>query len=194
MGEALVRLLAPVMSFTAEEVWGFLPPIPTRSESVHLELFPAPQDLTGEVPAAFDAAVLKRNWDALLGLRSEVLKVLEAARNEKRIGSSLEAQVRITLPEGAETYQGYSANYYYPLLEQYRDELRYLFIVSDVVLEKAPASNGDEGLRIEVSKAPGQKCERCWNYSIHVGEDKSYPTVCERCSAVLAEIEATAKA
>ena len=193
MGEALVRLLAPVMSFTADEVWSFLPATPNRPESVHLELFPAPQDLTGELPAAFDASVLKRSWDALLGMRSEVLKALETARNEKRIGGSLEAQVKLTVPEGAETYPGYAANFFYPLLEQYRDELRYLFIVSDVILEKSPASNG-EGLKIEIAKAPGLKCERCWNYSIHVGEDKAYPTVCERCSAVLAEIEATAKA
>jgi len=71
--------------------------------------------------------------------------------------------------------------------------LRYLFIVSDVVLERVPASNGDAPLVITVSNAPGQKCERCWNYSPHVGEDKSYPTVCERCSAVLGEIEATAQ-
>jgi isoleucyl-tRNA synthetase len=82
----------------------------------------------------------------------------------------------------------------YSVLERYRDQLRYLFIVSDVVLEKLPASNGDSGLMITVAKAPGEKCERCWNYSIHVGEDKAYATVCERCSAVLSEIEATAEA
>ncbi len=82
----------------------------------------------------------------------------------------------------------------YPLLERYQDQLRYLFIVSAVVLEKASASNGGSAITFEVSKAPGQKCERCWNYSTHVGEDKAYPTVCERCSAVLGEIEAAAAA
>ena len=183
MGEALVRLLAPVMSFTADEVWSFLPPTPNRSESVHLEFFPAPQELTGSVPANFDVGALQSDWQTLLSVRDEALKVLEAARAEKRIGSSLEAQVRIAAP--GITYQ---------VLQRYQDQLRYLFIVSDVVLEKAPASNGDAGLTIDVSKAPGQKCERCWNYSIHVGEDPAYPTVCERCSAVLAEIEATAGA
>jgi len=66
--------------------------------------------------------------------------------------------------------------------------------VSSVVLEKLAAENDDSGLQIKVSKAPGAKCERCWNYSTHVGEDMAYPTVCERCSAVLAEIEATARA
>jgi len=82
----------------------------------------------------------------------------------------------------------------YSLLDHHRGQLRYLFIVSDVVLDKAASANGDTGLQIKVTKAPGAKCERCWNYSIHVGEDKTYPTVCERCSAVLAEIEATASA
>ncbi len=81
----------------------------------------------------------------------------------------------------------------YPVLQRYQDQLRYLFIVSDVVLEKLAGGNGGSGLKIEVNKAPGEKCERCWNYSTHVGEDKTYPTVCERCSAVLSEIEAAAK-
>ena len=126
---------------------------------------------------------VKSDWQTLLSVRDEALKALEAARAEKRIGGSLEAQIHLAAPESI-----------YPVLERYRDQLRYLFIVSDVVLEKIPASNGDSGLTITVSKAPGQKCERCWNYSIHVGEDKTYPTVCERCSAVLAEIEAAAAA
>jgi isoleucyl-tRNA synthetase len=182
LGEALVRLLAPVMSFTADEVWTYLPAA-DRSESVHLEHFPAPADLTGALPDGFDAGALKTDWQTLLSVRDEALKALEAARNEKRIGGSLEAQIRLGAPDSL-----------YPVLDRYKDQLRYLFIVSNVVLEKVPASNGETGLTFEVSKAPGQKCERCWNYSTHVGEDKTYPTVCERCSAVLAEIEATAAA
>ena len=193
LGEALVRLLAPVMSFTSDEIWSHLPAA-GRSESVHLELFPSPEDLTGKLPVGFDVAGMIRSWEALLGVRTEVLKALESARNEKRIGGGLEAQVRIIVPEQTESlqnYENYLGNYLYPTLEGYRDQLRYLFIVSDVVLERSPGSNG-QGLKIEVTKAPGEKCERCWNYSTHVGEDTSYPTVCERCSAVLAEIEATA--
>jgi isoleucyl-tRNA synthetase len=183
LGDALARLLAPVTSFTSEEVWGFLPTMPGRLDSVHLMLFPAPQELTGRLPEGFDVAAKESEWQTLLSVRDEALKVLEAARAEKRIGSSLEAQVRLAAPEGI-----------YPVLERYRDQLRYLFIVSDVVLEKSTASNGDTGLIITVNKAAGQKCERCWNYSIHVGEDKNYPTVCERCSAVLSEIEAATAA
>jgi isoleucyl-tRNA synthetase len=190
LGEALVRLLAPVMSFTADEVWQYLPatvdrvpPGLTGGDSVHLHHFPAPEDLTGELPQGFDAVGMERDWEILLSVRDEALKALEAARNEKRIGSSLEAQIRLSAPGSV-----------YPVLERYGDQLRYLFIVSNVVLDKLPASNGGGGFSIEVSRAPGQKCERCWNYSTHVGEDKNYPTVCERCSAVLGEIEATAKA
>ncbi len=182
LGEALVRLLAPVMSFTSDEVWGYLPGA-GRSESVHLELFPASADLTGEVPAGFDVAGMESDWRTLLAVRDEALKALEAARNEKRIGGGLEAQLHLAAPESI-----------YPVLERYRDELRYLFIVSSVVLENAAARNGDTGITFEVTKAPGQKCERCWNYSTHVGKDAAYPTVCERCSAVLKEVEATAVA
>ena len=177
LGETLVRLLAPVMSFTSDEVWGYLPAA-GRSESVHLELFPAPKDLTGQLPANFDAAGMESDWRTLLTVRDEALKALEAARNEKRIGGGLEAQLRLSAPESI-----------YPVLERYRDELRYLFIVSSVVLEKTASTNGETGMTFEVGKAPGQKCERCWNYSTHVGEDAGYPTVCERCSAVLKEIE-----
>ncbi len=183
LGEALVRLLAPVMSFTAEEIWGFLPVVDGRPESVHVTLFPQPEELTGKIPDGFDAGAVESDWDTLLAVRNEALKALETARAEKTIGGGLEAQLHIAAPEQL-----------FPVLERYRDQLRYLFIVSDVVLEKSPASNGDTGLTITVNRAPGEKCERCWNYSIHVGEDKTYPTVCERCSAVLSEIEATAGA
>ncbi len=182
LGEALVRLLAPVMSFTSDEVWGYLPAA-GRLDSVHLSHFPAPADLTGALPKGFDADAMKSDWQTLLSVRDEALKALEAARNEKRIGGSLEAQIRLSAPESI-----------YPLLARYQDQLRYLFIVSAVALEKASASNGGTSMTFEVSKAPGEKCERCWNYSTHVGEDKTYPTVCERCSAVLKEIEATAAA
>jgi isoleucyl-tRNA synthetase len=144
---------------------------------VHLTEFPEPRDLTGEMPSDFDAAKLEADWDTLLNVRSEALKALESARTEKLIGGGLEAQLHIAAPESL-----------YPVLDRYRGDLRYIFIVSDVVLEKAAAVNGDAALKITVAKAPGEKCERCWNYSTHVGEDKEYPTVCERCSAVLRDL------
>jgi isoleucyl-tRNA synthetase len=181
LGEALARLLAPITTFTSDEVWALLPEVEGRPDSVHLALFPGPHEVTGEIPEDFDIAGLQTDWDVLLAVRAEALKVLEAARVEKRIGGSLEAQLQIAAPEKI-----------YAVLARHRAQLRYLFIVSDVVLDRAGATNGDTGLVITVNKAPGQKCERCWNYSTHVGEDEAYPTVCERCSAVLAEIEATA--
>jgi len=175
--------MAPIISFTAEEVWEFLPRKAGSPDSVHLTLFPEARELTGDAPQDFDAAAHIEEWSKLLGVRDEALKALETARVAKQIGGSLEAQLHVSAPDPL-----------YSLLDRHRDQLRYLFIVSDVVLDKAAATNGDTGLQIKVTKAPGAKCERCWNYSIHVGEDKTYPTVCERCSAVLAEIEATAGA
>jgi isoleucyl-tRNA synthetase len=183
LGDALVRLMAPIISFTADEVWEFLPRVAGSPDSVHLSLFPDARALTYNLPAEFDAQGLVADWTSLLSIRNEALKALEGARVDKQIGGSLEAQLHLAAPEPL-----------YSLLDHHRDQLRYLFIVSDVALDKAAATNGDTSLQIKVTKAPGTKCERCWNYSIHVGEDKAYPTVCERCSAVLAEIEATAGA
>jgi len=76
----------------------------------------------------------------------------------------------------------------YSVLARFKDQLRYLFIVSAVTLTEG-SGNGSGGVHVEVKKADGAKCDRCWNYSPHVGEDKTYPTICERCSAVLKELE-----
>ncbi|MGH9509806.1 MAG: class I tRNA ligase family protein, partial [Terriglobales bacterium] len=178
IGEALVRLLAPLMSFTADEVWQYLPQVVGRPESVHLALFPAPQEVLGGSAAA--AGPPSADWDTLLSVRSEVLKVLEAARNGKQIGGSLEAHVVITAPDPA-----------YSVLSHHQSGLRELFIVSGVTLERAQSGNGAGGLIVEVQRAAGDKCERCWNYSTHVGEDATYPTACERCLPVLEEIAAS---
>jgi isoleucyl-tRNA synthetase len=176
IGEALTRLLAPITTFTSEEVWGHLPKVTNRSDSVHLALFPATADLLGE-NVAVDASSQREDWSALLKIRDEAMKALDTARNEKLIGKPLEAQLLITASDPA-----------YSLLARYKNQLRYLFIVSAVHL--APASgNGTGGVRIEVKKADGLKCERCWNYSTRVGEDQQYPTICERCSPVLKELE-----
>ena len=175
IGEALVRLVAPVMSFTADEVWQYLPNGPGRSASVHLEKF---WDESALAPSDAHQLKLQQEWEALLKVRVEVLKVLEAARERKEIGSGLEAQVTLHAPDS-----------FYSVLEKYKNELRYIFIVSKVELLKSAATNGSDGLKIVVTRAPGQKCERCWNYSTHVGENSTYPMVCERCSAVLQEIE-----
>ncbi|HEX6806023.1 MAG TPA: isoleucine--tRNA ligase [Terriglobales bacterium] len=174
--EALARLLAPIMSFTCDEVWQQLSSVKKRGESVHAANFPSAADvLDGGSPEDSRQA---EEWTTLRNVRDQVLKALEEVRNQKLIGKSLEAQVKLTASDAL-----------YPVLERHHDELRYLFIVSSVGLEPSAAGNGTGGLTVEVSKAPGEKCERCWNYSTHVGEDSTYPTVCERCSAVLKQIE-----
>jgi isoleucyl-tRNA synthetase len=176
IGEALVRLLAPIMTFTCEEVWQHLPNTEDgREESVHLAYFPSAGQITGEVHATPDST--QSDWTALRAVRDDVLKALEEARNSKLIGTGLEAQVLLT-----------ASGPLYALLKRHEAELRYLFIVSSVTLSEG-AGNGTGSVRVEIKKADGQKCERCWNYSTRVGEDKNYPTVCERCSAVLKEIE-----
>jgi isoleucyl-tRNA synthetase len=177
--EAVVRLLAPIMSFTCEEVWQHLPKMADRAESVHLAKFPSAADILGGAPTLSDSKQ-DEEWSALRAVRDDVLKALEEARTSKLIGGGLEAQVILTATDPL-----------YSVLAKHKDQLRYLFIVSSVTLEKGSSGNGTGGVMVRVSRAEGRKCERCWNYSIHVGEDPAYPTVCERCSAVIKEIEAS---
>jgi isoleucyl-tRNA synthetase len=175
IGEALVRLLAPMMSFTADEVWRYLPRIDGRPESVHLARFWGAADITSGISSGRDRLDLMRSdWEALLKVRDEVLKALEEARNSKLIGGSLEAHVSISAPDAL-----------LPVLERHRADLRYVFIVSAVEFQAAPGGDGAAALAVRVTKAAGRKCERCWNYSVHVGENTEYPTICERCSEAL---------
>jgi isoleucyl-tRNA synthetase len=171
---ALVRLIAPVLVFTAEEIWKYLPKAHGEPESVHMSVFP---------DYASDTAMpenLRSNWEQLLKVRGEVLKVLEAERNKKLINANLEAKVTLRAPANLKV-----------LLDNYKDQLPALFIVSQVQVEEAlEPSESLPGLQVVVQKADGKKCDRCWNYSTHVGENPRYPTVCERCSEALAEIEA----
>ncbi len=161
------------MSFTADEVWKYLPAVEGRKASSHLEKFPSAVELTGEMDPQ-----KKSDWQQLLALRPDVLKALEDARQGKVIGGNLEAEVRIVAAEPS-----------YTVLKRNQSELKALFIVSSIVLNKADSGNESGPLNVSVSVAAGEKCERCWNYSTHVGENKEYPTVCERCSAALKEIE-----
>jgi isoleucyl-tRNA synthetase len=178
IGEALVRLLAPMMTFTAEEVWSYLPAFSDRPESVHLAYFPEAEEIAGKDEKLMYRQTLRADFDLLMGVRTEVLKALEGARQGKQIGSSLQSAVTIEAPDQV-----------YRVLERYQNDLRFLFIVSRVEVNLASGGNGNTSLHVEVHTAPGQKCERCWNYSVHVGSDQRYPTVCERCLAALKEIE-----
>jgi len=177
---ALVRLATPVLVFTAEEIWKYLRKAQDEPESIHTSLFPDEQGLRTGINAEQVAA-----WDLLSRVRSEVLKALEVARNEKRINSGLEAKVSLN----AELELKAKLKHYLPVLPS-------LFIVSQVDFLSGGTA-GDyrsdviPGLEITVRKADGKKCERCWNYSTRVGENARYPTVCERCSETLLEIEGT---
>lgn len=177
IAEALVRLLAPIMSFTADEVWQYLPKEASRGESVHVAQFPSAEEITGNVADAGAAEQIRNDWADLMRVREGVLKALEEARASKLIGGSLEAAVTILAPQPS-----------YEVLRRYEKDLRALFIVSGVELKQG------EAVSATVSKAPGQKCERCWNFSIHVGENPAYPSVCERCSAALRDMEGLAAA
>jgi isoleucyl-tRNA synthetase len=176
MADALARLLAPILVFTADEIWENLPAASDNDEravSVHLAEFPM-----AKADATADAELLRR-WAQLFDVRDEVLQALERERVAKVIGSSLEARVEISA--AGDTYQ---------LLKRYHDQLRYLFIVSQVDLVGFDDQTITGGFHVSsVRHAEGEKCERCWNYSTRVGESHRYPTACERCVEALAEIE-----
>ncbi|MFQ5830325.1 MAG: isoleucine--tRNA ligase [Candidatus Methylomirabilia bacterium] len=172
---ALVRLMAPILAFTAEEVWGYIPGR-ARAESVHLTLFP-------EVRAQWLDERLEQEWERLLEVRREVARALEAARRRRDIGSGLEA--RVAFLSAPEDLPG--------LLRQKQSLLGSLFIVSQVAVDARPGARSAlryesqeiPGLTIEVDRARGRKCERCWVWSERVGEDPEHATLCERCVPVV---------
>ena len=172
IADALARLMAPILVFTGDEIWENLPPSNGIQSSVHMATFPS--------SSQEDRANLLTTWAHLFGYRDEVLAKLEEARIAKVIGSSLEARVEVSA--GSEAYR---------VLAEHRDDLRYIFIVSEVELGEPRADLDPGALNITVTRAHGEKCERCWNYSTRVGESSKYPMVCERCVAALEEIEAS---
>jgi len=167
--DALTRMIAPVLSFTADEIWQRLPG--EREASVHLAAFP-------ETISGYLDNELESRYEQLQKVRSEVSKQLEKARTEKRLGQSLEAKVLLSVPEEYEN-----------LLANYLDHLPTYFIVSQVELTKElPEGQEAEnvpGLKLQILAADGEKCERCWNYVTSVGEDSQHPTICHRCAAAL---------
>jgi isoleucyl-tRNA synthetase len=173
---ALTRLMAPILSFTAEEVWGYVGKTSKErpDESVFFALFP-------EVREEFIDHELEAKWKGLLELRDEVNKALEIKRAEKFIGNSLEAKVRLYLPERLRS-----------LVESYSGSLPAFFLVSSVEISSGKLSGAYESVNIEgvqtaVEKAPGSKCQRCWNWSEQVGTYSDEPELCERCYPVIKE-------
>jgi isoleucyl-tRNA synthetase len=165
ISDGLARLLAPILPVTADQLWQHLPG--TRSASVHLEGLPD--------AAPYENADLLATWDRLLEVREAVNAVLEQKRKDKVIGTSLGARVTITAsgPVAA-------------LLDAHRRELPMLFIVSDVAL-KLGAHDGPDQLAVEVEKAQGVKCDRCWRFVPSVRSEPEWAGICDRCVDALDE-------
>ncbi len=160
----LARLAAPVLAFTSDEIWANIPGATDEAASVHLTLFPVYEE-------AWRNDALLARYQRLFETRSAVMKALEDARNSKIIGSGLEAKVTITADAETKSF-----------LESFGEDLRFIFIVSQVAL-----LDGAD-LIVEVEKADGEKCERCWHYTTDVGRDPRYPGACGRCVVNLNEM------
>ena len=179
--DVLVHLMAPILSFTAEEIWTYMPPQPGGPPSVFLTSIPKPDDSGAN-------AELGEKWDRLFRERAEVLKALEEARTMGVIGHSLDARVVLVCGNGATALLP-------DLIRSERAKTQDLLIVSQAeVSSDLPALGGSPfatyeaellNCRIIVSKAAGGKCERCWKYDTEVGRNPAYPTLCSRCAQVL---------
>jgi isoleucyl-tRNA synthetase len=166
MADGLTRLLAPILSFTSDELWRYLPS--SREDSVHLALFPDAESLD-----RLDDAALIARWEELIAIREQVLARIEPLRKDKQIGSSLQAKV-ILSAAGSEL----------DLLKAHQAQLPMLFIVSEVEIRDTGA---DGSLQVSIDRAPGVKCERCWRYVPKVSADPARPGICDRCQDALAE-------
>jgi isoleucyl-tRNA synthetase len=168
--DTMLRLLAPVLSFTADEAWQYMPA--RKEQSVHLTAFPVLH------PEWKDDSLVER-WDRIMKVRTDVSKSLELARVAKTIGHSLDAAVVIS---AAPELLGF--------LREYENELQSIFIVSKV--ELAETLDGDgwtseniDGLKVQVTAAPGTKCERCWCYSQELGTEQEHPAICPKCTSAV---------
>lgn len=171
--KVLVRIISPVLSFTADEIWERIPEALKEEESVHLSKWieANPEYLNEE---------LAKKWDKIARLRREVNKKLEAERQTGLIGHSLDARVLLNI-----------ANAEYSFIKDYTEnEVSDLFIVSQVKFVNDNLAESEiEGISISVEKASGEKCERCWKYDEEVGHDHNHSDVCPRCAKVLNELE-----
>ena len=169
----MVRLIAPILSFTAEEIWRYLPKGSAEEKSVHHSSFPESEDVKfGEE--------LTRNWELLVQLKGEVSKASEASRRDKVIGHSLDSIIKLELPDSIRK-----------IVSQYSEELKFIFIVSEVELvdnlgddEKIYVSDSLLGVKIFTERHPGQKCDRCWHYFV-VESNANDSLNCQRCKGHL---------
>ena len=164
----LVVMLAPVLSFTMEEVWQFMKKTSDMPESVQMMPWP-------EVKEEYIDPALEKKWEDFIGIRSEITRVLEVARKAKTIGHSLDAKVEL-----------YAEGEALAVLKSVEKDLPTLLIVSQAELHEGLTEAGEattrEDLKVVVKAAEGHKCERCWIYSDTVGKDAEHPTLCARCA------------
>ena len=166
IAETLVRLTAPIMSFTADEVWEYLPAVEGREASVHLALFPKPEAIYSADPAP-----VLEEWKQIFGLRDAAMLKLEEARQEKRIGKGLEAELEIRVQGDL-----------YLLLSRYASDLKEILNVSKVTVID------DVSNTVIALPASGTKCARCWNFMPVVGPYGIWDNVCTRCQSALKEM------
>ena len=182
--ENLTKAIAPVLSYLAEDIWQYLPyntPYSSVFESGWVVVKPE-----------WNKPELTSKWTKIRQIRTEVNKVMENARTQKVIGSSLDAKVLLYLADADFKQELEAFNLGDSLSGNLVDELRYFFLASQVELVDSKASietanykGESELVSVGIVKADGQKCDRCWNYSTHVGEFKEDPTICERCNSAL---------
>lgn len=175
IAEAFVRWMAPVLSFTAEEIWSVLPG--ERSASVFLESW---YDGLAALPAASDDVTLTRAyWDEVALVKTAVNKEIEEARNRKEVGAGLSAEIDLYVsPERKKS------------LAAMGEELRFVLITSAVRLHphaEQGVATGVDGLRVQVMPSPHAKCARCWHYRADVGSNPAHPDICVRCVENLPE-------
>lgn len=174
--KALARVIAPILSFTAEEIWGFLPAEQGKAQSVFLANYPtfakepSAKELTGEL-STWKNEALEEQFSGIWKVRETILKELEEARQLKTIGHPREAKVTLALDPGAEQ-----------MLGSVQEELNRLFLVSELELQ---TSSPGSTLTVAVSQASGSKCARCWTYSIDVGSSTNHPDICGRCEEAI---------
>ncbi|MEE6075611.1 isoleucine--tRNA ligase [Avibacterium paragallinarum] len=167
IAEALVRWIAPILSFTADEIWQYIPG--ERAEFVFTEEF-----YDGLFPLSAEETMNDAYWQQVLKLRDEVNRVLEQARADKTIGAALEAEVTL-----------YANDEYAKILSQLENELRFVLITSKAQvkpLAEADVEAGEvEGFKVKVVRSANEKCPRCWHYSDTIGTNPAHPTLCSRC-------------
>jgi isoleucyl-tRNA synthetase len=174
----LVRLLAPILAYTSEEVWLEMTHDDGSANSVHLADWPVNNE-------KYIDKKLNDKWEKIIKIRTDVARELEGMRASKQIGNSLEASVDL-YTDDVEMLN---------LLKEYESDFPMIFIVSEVSVSEGPLDSSNKGeiyeeLFIKVKVSDSSKCDRCWNYRKEVGKIEKYPTLCNRCSEVIEEVEA----